>query len=254
MPYLKLLLIRHAESIGNTQRRMEGQQSTALSPLGQQQAQHLASTLIPALDPQVSPIADLHSPNPLRAAKLLPTHLYSSPLLRADQTAVALQQTLQQVNHTVPIQHDTALQEIHPGIFQNLTWAEATEQYPEICDRLTTSLEWQPVPQAESPLEARIRAQAWIHQLLTNHSPDDTVWAVSHGGLMLHLIAIIMGCDRTWKITVSHTAIFEFWLASTHRQTLTQNKFNPEYWILRRFNDTAHLPKRDSPDFRYSLL
>ena len=236
--------MRHAESIGNTQRRMEGQQSTSLSPLGQQQAQQLSQTLIdltrskPLPKPPKSPPNPL--PNPLRPHKALPTHLYSSPLLRAQQTATALQQTLQTAHHPIQVQQHTDLQEMHPGIFQGLTWAEATTQYPNLCEQLMTSLAWQPVPQAESLIAARTRAQTWVNQLLSRHTPGDTIWAVSHAGIMLHIIAVIMGCDRTWKITIPHTAIFEFWLASTHWQTLGQNQFNPEYWTIRRFNDTTH--------------
>lgn len=188
--YLKLLLIRHAESIGNTQRRMEGQQSTPLSSLGQQQAQHLSQALI---ESSLSAAQQVLAPNPLRVAKTLPTHVYSSPLLRATQTATALEQTLQKNSHPISIQQAVELREMHPGIFQGLTWAEAIALYPDLCDRLMTSLEWQPVPQAESPSEARARAQAWVDQLLKNHTPGDTIWAVSHAGLMLHIIAVIMG-------------------------------------------------------------
>jgi len=211
---------------------MEGQQSTSLTALGQQQAQHLSQSLIPAPSPLPA--------NPLRPTAALPTHLYTSPLTRANQTAAALQKNLQKVNHSLPLQQQATLKEIHPGIFQGLTWSEAVAQYPTLCDRLTTSLAWQPVPKAESPIEARTRAQNWVDQLLIDHIPGDTIWTVSHAGLMLHIIAVIMGCDRTWKITIPHTAIFEFWLADTQPQKRGQNQFNPEYWILRRFNDTSH--------------
>lgn len=228
---------------------MEGQQSTPLSHLGQQQAQHLSNALLPL---QAIHQANLSNPalsNPLKLTKTRPTHLYSSPLLRATQTAQALQKALKKANLSLPIKQHQNLQEIHPGIFQGLTWAEATTQYPSLCEHLMTSSEWRPVPEAESLTEARSRAQAWVDKLLSQHHPGETVWAVSHAGLMLHIIAAIMGCDRTWKINISHTAIFEFWLANTsHRQThpnlgndLGENKFNPEYWILRRFNDTSHL-------------
>lgn len=241
MSYLKLRLIRHAESIGNTQGRMEGQSSTALSAVGCQQAQLLGDRLAQRNDQ-------------------VPTHLYSSPLLRAEQTARIVLQAIRRAiapafasahSSVSPllllIQRSEALQEIHPGIFQGLTWQEATQQYPELCDQLMRSLAWQPVPQAESPQEARARAQAWLHQLLSLHHPGDTVWAISHAGLMIQLISVILGSDRTWKLTIGHTAIFEFWLAVTDWQTLTQDRFNPEYWILKRFNDTAHLANHETP-------
>ncbi|MEL7356738.1 MAG: histidine phosphatase family protein [Cyanobacteria bacterium J06560_6] len=229
-PYFKLVLIRHAESLGNTQKIMEGQGSTALSVRGQRQAQRLADVLVPS---QLS-LSALPS-------SALPTCLYSSPLLRASQTATVLHQALRQLGHAVPVHHSNQLQEIHPGIFQGLTWIQVTQQYPELCDRLMTSLAWQPVPQAESPTEARDRAHSWLTQILNRHRPDDTVWAVSHAGLMVQMVSAIMGCDRTWQVPIRHTAIFEFQLAHTHWHSLTEDRFNPEYWILKRFNDSQHI-------------
>ena len=228
--YLKLRLIRHAESIGNTQGRMEGQQSTALSEHGRAQVRQLCDRLIHT-DPQ------------------RPTHLYSSPLLRAKQTALTIHQVLAQAKRSCPVYYSAALQELHPGIFQGLTWAEATQQYPTVCEQLMRSLQWQPVPEAESPSEARNRAQVWLSDLLNTHRPGDTVWAVSHAGLMIQLISSILGSDRTWKLTIDHTAIFEFWLAQTDWHILTQDRFNPEYWILKHFNDTGHLehPSNKTP-------
>lgn len=234
MRYLKLLLIRHAQSIGNTQARMEGQQSTPLTDLGQQQAHALSQGLLQTRNLTVS-----------ESEPTLPTHLYSSPLLRAHQTTTILAEELARRNHPLSIEVHSALQEIHPGIFQGLTWAEATAKYPALCDRLMQSLAWQPVPQAESPSEARARAQAWLNDLFAKHQPGDTVWAVSHGGLMLQMISAIIGSDRTWKLSISHTAIFEFWLTYSQLKALgkhtNQDRFNPEYSILRRFNDTTHL-------------
>jgi len=242
LSYLRLILIRHAQSIGNTQARMEGQQSTPLSTCGEQQAQQLAHALVKANHaPDNRQLAVNCSLSPLLLSHLLPSHLYSSPLVRAHQTATVLSQALEQAGHSVSLILNESLQEIHPGIFQGLTWQEATIKYPRLCSDLMTSLAWQPVPNAESPVAARARAQQWIDQLLVRHQPGDTIWAVSHAGLMIQLISTILGCDRTWKLTIHHTAIFEFWLADTHWQTLTQDRFNPEYWILRRFNDASHL-------------
>ena len=152
-----------------------------------------------------------------------------------------IQKALASVRIHLSIHHSAALQELHPGIFQGLTWQEATQQYPELCERLMRSLSWQPVPQSESLLEARARAQDWLNMILDHHAPGDTVWAVSHAGLMIQLISAILGSDRTWKLSIDHTAIFEFWLAATDWQALSQDRFNPEYWIIKRFNDTAHL-------------
>ena len=228
MAYVKLVLVRHAQSDGNVQKVMEGQGSTALSARGRQQAQLLSSALA--------------------AAAVLPTHLYSSPLLRAQQTATEIAAALRQINHAFLYQETAALQELHPGIFQGLTWPQAQAKYPDLCAQLMATLTWQPIPEAESPTTARQRAKSWFKHILESHAAGDVVWAVSHEGFLQHLISVVMGCDRTWQIRIAHTAIFEFWLFQptpdddlTYHESLQANRFNSAFWMLRRFNDCHHL-------------
>ena len=226
MAYLKILLIRHAQSLGNVAGQMEGQSSTALSKRGQAQAQQLKTYLL---------------------TQDWPTHIYSSPLLRALQTIKPLITALHQHKHDFRSQQTKALQELHQGIFQGLTWAQAQSQYPDVCAKLLSSLTWQPVPDAESLADARARARSWIKYLLDKHRPGDVIWLVSHEGFLQQLISVVMGCDRTWKIPVPHTALFEFWLASMQYQNQWQqlegDRFNPEFWQLKRFNDCSHLSR-----------
>lgn len=201
---------------------MEGQSSTELSALGKDQAQQLSRSLISS---------ELE----------LPTHLYTSPLRRATQTAAALRKGLHRKNHNVLSQQVDSLKEIDQGIFQGMTWPQAQATYPDICSKLLTSLAWQPVPGAESPTAARERAAGWIAHMMRTHQPGDTLWTVSHAGILQHIIAALLGCDRTWRTEIAHTAIFEFWLAERQWEHLTHNRFNPEYWQIRRFNDSSHL-------------
>ncbi|MEM8502877.1 MAG: histidine phosphatase family protein [Cyanobacteria bacterium P01_D01_bin.1] len=245
MTYLKLALIRHAESIGNTQKIMEGQSSTPLSANGLLQAQQLRDAL------STCSIAHPRSAQRSQKERSKTEHskiehssfLYSSPLLRAAQTADILAEALDHSQR----RRSSDLQEMHQGIFQGLTWLEAQNQHPQLCKQLLHARNWQPVPQAESPTTARKRAEAWVNYILHQHHPGETIWAISHAGIMQQLVAVILGCDRTWQIPIHHTARFEFWLSQTHWQTLCADRFNPEYWILRRFNDTSHLTELNAP-------
>lgn len=211
--YLKLVLIRHAESLGNVKGCLEGQTSTGLSPLGQHQARQLRTYL------QTQPQA---------------THLYSSPLERAVATARVLEPL-----SGLTLQLDPLLQELHQGIFQSLTWPEASQRYPDLCAQLMATLDYQPVPEAETLMAAHQRAIKWHHQLWQRHRPGDRLWIVSHGGFMQHMVRVILGCDRTWQIPIRNTAIFEFWLSAPQVQPSSQN--NPELWKIVKFNETPHL-------------
>jgi broad specificity phosphatase PhoE len=225
LSYLRLLLIRHAQSAGNEVGRMEGQGSTGLSPLGQWQAHTLG--------------------NFLKAQEFAPSHCYSSPLLRATQTAAALVAAWS--DQGIVVQPVDALQELHQGIFQGLTWAEAVAHYPELCQQLMTHPQYLPVPEAETLVEAQHRVQRWWQQLLVNHQPGDRIWVISHGGLMQYLIAQILGCDRIWQMAIEPTALFEFWLAETDGDATHPHRLNPEWWKIIRFNTRPHLSTAAPP-------
>ncbi|NEQ50517.1 MAG: histidine phosphatase family protein [Leptolyngbya sp. SIO3F4] len=221
--YLKLLLIRHGESQGNIEGRLEGQMSTPLSPKGVWQARQMATYL---------------------QGQSQPTCLYSSPLQRALQTAQHLEAVV-----GCSVQIDADLQELHQGIFQGLTWSEASDRYPQLCSQLSTNLDYQPIPDGETPKIAYQRALTWYISLWQRHSPGDWVWHVTHGGFMQYLMQVILGCDRTWQIPIRHTALFEFWLLKP--QVSKDNQHNPEYWKILKFNETPHL---DGKTFRASAL
>lgn len=226
MEYLKLLFIRHAESVGNVQQRMQGHGESELSALGQQQADKLAQ----------------------RLWKMggSPTQIYTSPLKRAVQTierVTAAKPMTEQpaANHSSGIIYSDDLKEFQNGIFAGLTWAEARSQYPDLCAELETSSDWIAIPGAESLQDARDRAQRFIQQILTHHTSGETIWVMTHSWILQHLVAALLGCDRTWQIAASYTAIFEFWIERSRWNTVDHNRFNSELWHIRRFNDTQHL-------------
>lgn len=211
--YLKLLLMRHGESQGNIENRLEGQEGTPLSAHGHDQARRLAVYL---------------------KYQAAPTCVYSSPLQRAVQTATYLSDAVSR-----PLHLDADLQELHQGIFQGLTWAEASQRYPQVCATLISTVDYQPVPGAEAPMTAYQRALRWYQSLWQRHGAGDVIWVVSHGGFLQQLMRVILGCDRSWQIPIRHTALFEVWLLSP--QLTLDNQHNPEYWKIIKFNETPHL-------------
>ncbi|MBT9315091.1 histidine phosphatase family protein [Leptothoe spongobia] len=214
--YLKLLLIRHGESQGNVEGRMEGQMSTSLSAKGEWQSRQLATYL------------QRQSP---------PTCLYSSPLQRATQTAFYLEKRV-----GCSVQLDVELQELNQGIFQGLMWTEVRDRYPQLCSELVATLDYQPVPGAETLMAANRRAVNWYQTLWQRHTAGDVIWSVTHGGFMQQLIRVILGCDRTWQIPIHHTALFEFYLISP--EVTQDNQHNPECWKIVQFNETPHLDNK----------
>ncbi|MFQ3616197.1 MAG: histidine phosphatase family protein [Cyanobacteriota bacterium] len=226
------MFIRHAESVGNVERRMQGHADYDLTDRGRQQARQLAERLWKKGHP--------------------PSKIYSSPLKRAAQTAEILLQAgsaLAQITSHSPaerpsnIEYVEELLEFQNGIFKGLTWEEARERYPEFCETLEASPDWIPAPGAETLQDGRDRAQRFIQRLLAQHHNGETLWIVTHGWILQHLIAAMLGSDRTWHVSIKNTAVFEFWLERS-RWALppdNPNRWNSDLWQIRRFNDTTHL-------------
>ena len=155
---LKLLFIRHGESTGNRAQRMSGHATDRLTAQGQRQCQQLARHLY--------------------QQGWRPSHIYSSPLQRALDSVAELAKVWQwqlsgptmppvvPAPSGAPAQQLTAaragdlpqlsimphLQEFDAGILTGLTWREAQQQYPDLCQALETSHDWVPIPHAETPL------------------------------------------------------------------------------------------------------
>ncbi|NER78394.1 MAG: histidine phosphatase family protein [Leptolyngbya sp. SIO1D8] len=245
---LKLLFIRHGESTGNREKRMTSHLDDGLTAMGQVQCQHLAQSLY--------------------EQGWQPSHIYTSPLRRAIES---LDYLLQPWNWPLPTElyrdltiaqgHSFLTPELYPlsplasppitaseqltefqaGIFTGLTWAEAKQQYPQLCYMLEKSQDWVAIPHAETPLEGRERASQFIGQLLANHRVGDTVWIISHHWIMEHLIACLMGCDRTWQIAIPNTALFEFWLDRDRWLKTGMPLGISDLWQIKRFCDARHL-------------
>ncbi|KGF71995.1 fructose-2,6-bisphosphatase [Neosynechococcus sphagnicola sy1] len=222
-------MLRHGQSWGNLQQRMQGHGEEALSRLGQQQVQRLGQRLL--------------------AESWWPSQIYSSPLRRAQQTAEQLRGVFLAAGAGAdgsgcplpPVQYDSALEEFQNGIFQGLTWPEAQIHYPELCQSLEATLDWLPIPGAESLIEGRQRAHGFIQQLLQRHMNCDHIWIITHQWILQHLIAALLECHHSWKIPADFTALFEFSLDRDRWHCSGHNQFNTELWQICRFNDASHL-------------
>lgn len=225
------LLLRHGEAWGNCQGRMMGQRDDRLTEVGRWQAACLGQTLAQTWRRQSG------DPWPM---------VYTSPNARAVETAqILIEQFCQGQSLTpdlppaLPLIQDDRLQEVHQGILEGLTWAEAQTAYPDLCQRLEHQTQWLPIPGAETPLAVHQRAKAFVSDRMAQaHSP---IWIISHGGLLPHLLGLLLGTDRPWGIEIAPTACFELCWWTMPQSGSSQDRHTLSQAQIRRFNDRSHL-------------
>jgi probable phosphoglycerate mutase len=149
----RIILIRHAETPWNRERRMQGHMNTPLSEAGRAQAVALGRRLVG---------------HPFRA-------LYSSDLARAHQTAQAI------ADHCgCEVLSDVRLRERSFGIFEGLTYAEMAERHPEDFARFDSRDPDYILPGGESGRMFWERCLACLAEIGEQHAGDEVV-VVTHG-------------------------------------------------------------------------
>lgn len=201
---LRLLLVRHAETDWNRERRYQGWTDTPLSEAGRVQAEAAARRLAGS-----------------RLAAV-----WSSPLRRARDTAAAIA-----VPHGLEIHTDDAFKEMRFGPWEGLTVDEVRARFPE------PSRAWAETPQlaswsgAETLAQVRARVLAGLDELRGTY-PGQAVCLVAHGisSRILILEALGLGLDRLWSLQLSSTGISEL-------------EFSDDWTAVHRMNTLVHLDR-----------
>jgi broad specificity phosphatase PhoE len=205
---MKLLLIRHGQSVANAQGRLQGHLDSPLSELGRAQARNLARRL--------------------EREGWAASAIYTSDLLRAAETAEILSAGL-----SAPVEPDRRLREYDVGVLTGLVWQEIESRYPEIWHGLQHSPTWTPIPGEEGNGPFFTRLVAALTDIRSGHGHGDVVALVSHGGSLGMMLAHLLGMEPR------RPTPFRFGNAS-----LSVVEFHSRRVILSRLNDTCHIEDR----------
>jgi broad specificity phosphatase PhoE len=199
---MRMLLLRHAETEWNRERRFQGRRDIPLSAAGREQAQSAARLL---------------AATPLAA-------VWSSPLARARETAALIA-----APHGLAVRVEAAFTEMDFGEWVGLTRDEVQARFPDALSAWAESPHEARWPGAESLDEVRVRALAGLEALRAAH-PDQTICLVSHGitSRVLILEALGLGPERLWSLQISSTGISEL-------------EFRDDWTTLHRMNSLVHL-------------
>lgn len=164
-----LLLVRHGQSLGNIEERIQGIDDP-LTDLGREQARGVARAL---------------------AARADITHLYASPLDRAMETAGIIGNAIGL--DPVPV---AGLAEINAGRAVGLLWTEWRDANPDLAEVMANpdrgvEAGWEG---GENGEQFGSRVLAAYRELVTRHvGTDDVVVAVGHGGSLSWIAAAVHG-------------------------------------------------------------
>lgn len=181
---MKLYFVRHGESEANLRNEFSNRGfKHGLTEKGRQQAQTLAQSI------QSVPVVAV----------------FSSPLLRACQTAEILAQTI-----GIPYQVTDALREFDCGVLEGKSDAESWQRYWQLSEAWLNRHEWEErIEQGESFLDIQQRFVPFVDQVLcTYQTSTGAIVLVGHGGTyrcMLPLILQNIDFAFSSKYGMSHT-------------------------------------------------
>ena len=199
----EVVLVRHGETVWNSERRMQGQQNSALSALGRAQARALAERL--AAEPF--------------------DYLYSSDLDRAVETARAIAAV---TGHELRI--EPRLRERCFGIFEGLTRDEMKERHPEEYARFRERNPDYCMPGGESARTFHERCMSVLHDIVAKHSGRRIV-VVAHGLLLVALYRAAHALELTEPRTQLELI----------NASLNVFGFADQRWRMLAWADQAHL-------------
>lgn len=199
---MQVILVRHGESVGNFENRLQGQADYDLTELGRSQAQRTADRL--------------HA--------LGASAVYCSHLLRAHATAQAIASRL---GFAPVVTEDMA--EYHFGEMSGATYAEVRERFGTIANPAERVY---PGEEGRDVFFARVTNA--VFRIADEH-PQETVAIVSHGG------PIALFCQHVLGLPYKRPMPFSIDNCSLNIVDVDANRSGERSLRLVRLNDTCHL-------------
>lgn len=203
---LQLILIRHAETAANVERRWVGWGDTEITERGHAQIEATARRLVAEVCGEAA--------------------IYTSPLPRARKTAEAIGRALGL--EPIPVE---GLREIHFGDLDGVTLKEMQTRYPDLyarwLDKDDAEYTW---PGGEKRADFFRRVAGACTEILSRH-PQGTVIIVAHGGTLRACLAYLLPEE-----------LGEWWAYPLDHCGLTRVAVTKGQARLLALNETDHLP------------
>lgn len=199
---MRLIMVRHGETLYNAQRRFTGQSDVPLNMLGKRQAAALGEYL---------------------ATEHLDV-IVTSDLERTRVTAEEIARY-----HGLPIQEDIDLRELAFGEWEGYTYDEVLARDAKLVAQWRSDPATYAPPGGETVSQLRDRCARALRNWQTQYPEASVLW-VTHGGLIGVLLCHVLGIDlkRRWQFRHDNASISEMHLSGEHVTIV-------------RLNETAHI-------------
>ena len=201
----EVVIARHGETESNRLGLFRGRLDVPLNETGRAQAEHLADALAG------EPIS----------------HVYSSPLSRALETARAVA-----ARHGIEPVVDRAFDNIDLGTWQGRRKSEVRREEPELWRMWTTDPDRLAIPGGETIAEVRERAHARARELVRDHD-GCRIAIVSHRSVAKLLGGALLGLEAGY-----------FWNLYLDNAAYSLFRHNDDRFTLVRWNEACHLLDR----------
>jgi probable phosphoglycerate mutase len=201
----EVFLVRHGESepavAGQVFPLADGHGDPALAPEGQEQAERVAD----------------------RMAGQGIDAIYVTTLRRTAETAAPLAARL-----AIEPRVERDLREVFLGDWEGGPFRHHVAEGHPAAVRMIQEERWDAIPGAEPTEDFRARVRAGLERVVAGH-PDQRVVVVSHGGVIGELVRHAVDGNRP------------FAFVGADNGSVTHLVVSQDRWVVRRFNDTAHL-------------
>lgn len=201
----EVFLVRHGESEpavpGESFPLVDGHGDPALAPEGREQAERVADRLA---DQAIDAI-------------------YVTTLRRTVETAAPLAARLD-----VEPRVERDLREVHLGDWEGGAFRRHVAEGHPAVQQMMAEERWDAIPGAEPTDAFRARVRAGLERVVAAHR-DERVVVVSHGGVIGELVRQAVHSPRSFAFVGADNGSISHLVISDDR------------WVVRRFNDTAHL-------------
>jgi 2,3-bisphosphoglycerate-dependent phosphoglycerate mutase len=201
----EIILVRHGESEplvpGKPFPLVGGHGDPALAPDGHVQAQRVAD----------------------RLASQRIEAIYVTTLRRTVQTAAPLAERL---GITPQVEGD--LREVYLGDWEGELFRQRVAEGDPIAIQMGEQERWDVIPGGEPKDDFITRLRAGLGRIAAAH-PDQRVAVFTHGGVIGQLLSLAVGTERG------------FAFVGADNGSISHLVLHGDRWIVRRFNDTAHL-------------